>query len=149
MTLASRRVDENAAAETEQRDRGDTMLMTVVLITFLMLASWTLISASPQWGARRDVQAVSSAAARAGAQVSELEVRGGSVTINPSQAESRAAAVLAASGYTGTVTVSGLTVTVTATGSVDYAFPAPGFPGQLSATSSAVAVRGVEGTEGG
>jgi Flp pilus assembly protein TadG len=125
------------------------MVMTVVLITFLLLGSWTLISASQQWGARRDVQAVSSAAARAGAQVSEFEVRGGSVSIDPSRAEGRAAAVLAASGYTGSVSVNGLTVTVVATGTVDYAFPAPGFPGQLSATSTAVAVRGVEGNEGG
>ena len=138
--------DDNAP---ESRDRGETMLMTVVLITFLLLGSWTLISASQQWGARRDVQAVSSAAARAGAQVSEVEVRGGSVTIDPSLAEGRAAVVLAASGYTGSVSVNGLTVTVVATGSVDYAFPAPGFPGQLSATSTAIAVRGVDGSEGG
>lgn len=135
--------------ERELRDRGETMVMTVVLITFLMLGSWTLISASQQWGARRDVQAVSSAAARAGTQVTEAEVRGGSVTIDPSRAASRANAVLAASGYAGLVSVNGLTVTVTATGSVDYAFPAPGFPSQLSATSSAVAIRGIQGTEGG
>jgi Flp pilus assembly protein TadG len=139
-------IDDNPS---ESRDRGETMLMTVVLITFLLLGSWTLISASQQWGARRDVQAVSSAAARAGAQVSEVEVRGGSVAIDPSRAEGRAAAVLAASGYTGSVSVDGLTVTVVATGSVDYAFPAPGFPGQLSATSTAIAVRGVDGSEGG
>ena len=82
--------------ERELRDRGETMVMTVLLITFLMLGSWTLISASQQWGARRDVQAVSSAAARAGTQVTEAEVRGGSVTIDPSRAASRANAVLAA-----------------------------------------------------
>lgn len=137
------------APERCKDDRGETMLMTVVLITFLMLAAWTLLSASQQWGARRDVQAVSAAAARAAAQVSETEVRGGSVAIDPGRATGRANAVLSASGYSGVVSVNGLTVTVTATGSVDYAFPAPGFPAQLTATSSAVAIRGVEGNEGG
>lgn len=131
------------------RDRGETMVMTTVLITFLVLGAWALISGSQQWGARRDVQAVSSAAARAGAQVSNAEVRGGSVVIDPARATSRAEAVLSASGYSGGVSVSGLTVTVTATGSVDYAFPAPGFPTSLAATSSASAVRGVLGDEGG
>lgn len=144
-----KRGDENREDRVRSKDRGETMLMTVVLITFMMIGSWTLLSASQQWGARRDVQAVSSAAARAGAQVTEAEVRGGSVTIDPARARDRANAVLAASGYTGSVSVSGLTVVVTASGSVDYAFPAPGFPSQLSATSSAVAVRGVEGNEGG
>ena len=125
------------------------MLMTTVLIGFLMVASWALISASEQWGARRDVQAVASAASRAAAQVSEAEIRGGSVAIDPNLASQRANAVLAASGYSGGVSVDGLTVTVTATGSVDYAFPAPGFPSSLTSSATSSAVRGVRGDEGG
>ena len=35
------------------RDRGDTMLMTVILIGFLMVGSLTLINASDAWGHRR------------------------------------------------------------------------------------------------
>lgn len=131
------------------RDRGETMLMTTVLITFLLIGSWALISGSQQWGARRDVQAVATAAARAGAQVSPEEVRGGAVALDPSLVARRANAVLSASGYSGSVISNGLTVTVTATGQVDYAFPAPGFPGSLSATAQASAIRGVRGDEGG
>ncbi len=124
------------------------MLMTVVLLTFLMLGAWALISGSQQWGARRDAQAVASAAARAGAQVSEEEVRGG-LSIDAGLAAQRANNVLSASGYSGSVSVNGITVTVQATGSVDYAFPAPGFPSTLTASASSSAARGVQGDEGG
>jgi len=131
------------------RDRGETMVMTTVLIAFLLIGSWALISGSQQWGARRDVQAAATAASRAGAQVSPAEVRAGSATLDPALAAVRANAVLTASGYSGSVSVNGLTVSVTATGPVDYAFPAPGFPGSLSASAQATAVRGVQGDEGG
>ena len=129
-------------------DDGDTMLMTVVLLTFLMVGAWALISGSQQWGARRDAQAVASAAARAGAPVSDVEVRGG-LSIDPGLAAQRANRVLSASGYVGSVSVSGAVVTVQATGSVEYAFPAPGFPSTLTASASSSAARGVQGTEGG
>ena len=118
--------DDNAP---ESRDRGETMLMTVVLITFLLLGSWTLISASQQWGARRDVQAVSSAAARAGAQVSEVEVRGGSVTIDPARRHHERRRCCQRRD-TRAVSVNGLTVTVIATGSVDYRVPGARVPGR-------------------
>lgn len=130
-------------------DRGETMLMTTVLIGFLMIAAWALISASQQWGVRRDVQAAASAASRAAVQVSQEEIRNGSVTIDPALASQRANAVLAASGYSGGVSVDGLSVTVTATGPVNYAFPSPGFPGSLSSSATSSAVRGVQGDEGG
>jgi hypothetical protein len=129
-------------------DDGDTMLITVVLLTFLMVGAWALLSGSQQWGARRDVQAVASAASRAGAQVSDAEVRGG-FSIDPALASERANLVLAASGYSGSVSVNGAVVTVQATGSVDYAFPAPGFPSTLTASASSTAARGVRGDEGG
>ncbi len=129
-------------------DHGDTMLMTVVLLTFLMVGAWALISGSQQWGARRDAQAVASAAARAGAQVSEVEVRGG-LRIDSGLASQRANRVLSASGYTGSVSVNGAVVTVQATGAVNYAFPSPGFPSTLTASASSSAARGVQGDEGG
>ena len=110
-------------------DRGDVMLMTTVLIVFLMLGCWALISAGQQWGARRDVQAAAAAAARAGAQVSGVEVRSASATLDAEAASARAKAVLGSHGLSGSVSVSGLTVTVTASSGVDYSFPAPGFRG--------------------
>ncbi|MFK8025154.1 MAG: hypothetical protein AB8G26_14435 [Ilumatobacter sp.] len=122
--------------------------MTTVLISFLLVASWALISASQQWSARRDVQAAASAASRAAAQVTPQEIRGGEVVIDPTLAAERAATVLSASGHSGgVVRIDGLTVTVTATGPVVYAFPSPGFPGSLTAEANSSAVRGVRSEE--
>lgn len=126
-------------------DRGETMMMATVLISFLLLASWALISGAQQWGARRDIQAASSAAARAGAQVTEAEVRGGVLILDPIRVQQRVDLVLGASGYSGDADIidGGATVRVTATGSISYAFPAPGFPTWLHATGTASAVSGV------
>src|SRR5829696_206663 len=93
------------------RDRGDTMLMTTILVAFLMVGALALISASQAWGARRDVQATAQAAARAAVQVSPSEVRGGSVTIDPGLASARASEVASASGYSVSVSVNGTTAT--------------------------------------
>lgn len=134
-----------APSQRSRGDRGDTMLMTTVLISFLLVGSWALVSGSEQWGARRDAQAVASAAARAAAQVGDTEVRNG-VNIDPRLANARAAAVLSESGYSGSALVNGLTVTVRATGSVSYSFPSPGFPSSMSATASATATPGITGS---
>ena len=128
--------------------RGDVMLMTVIVIVFLMTGAWAMVSSGQQWGARRDAQAVAAASARAAAQPSLDELAGGT-HLDPALARQRAGAVMAASGYAGNVTVTGLTVTVTVTRPVRYSFPAPGFAGSASGTASAVAARGVIGDEGG
>ena len=133
----------DAADRRNVRDRGDTMLMTVILVTFLMLGAFALISGSQQWSARRDVQAAASAAARASVQVSDTEVRGGRVQIDPAAAQARASEVCAASGYSCAVSVSATTVTVTLTGPVDYSFNTPGFPKSLTASATASVQRGV------
>lgn len=130
-------------------DRGDVMLMTAIWIVFLMMGCWALISAGQQWGARREAQAAAAAAARAGAQISETEVRAGAASLDPGAASARAQAVLSSLDASGWISVSGLTVTVTASQGVDYAFPTPGFPGSVSASSTATAQRGVQGDEGG
>lgn len=130
-------------ARTTGRDRGDTMLMTTILVTFLMLGSFALVAGSQQWSARRDVQAAATAAARAGVQVSAGEVRGGRVVIDPAAAEARARQVTGASGYLSTIRVSGISVTVTVTGPVDYSFEAPGFASTMTATATATVQRGV------
>jgi len=135
--------------EDPDRDRGDVMAMTTIVVVFLMLSAWALISASQQWGARRDVQATAAAAARAAAQVGPDEIRAGVVGIDPIAAEARASVIFAASGHTGSVTVDGVTVTVTAVAPVTYAFPTPGFPASVTSRSSALASRGVRGDEGG
>ena len=132
----------------EERDRGSVMPMATILVTFLMIGSWSLISASQQWAARRDVQGVAASAARAGAQGDQQALRRGGV-LDPDAATDRAQAIIAASGYAGVVSVDGDSVTVSVTAGIDYAFPAPGFPGSVDATASAVAVSGVTGEEGG
>lgn len=129
-------------------DRGSVMPMTVILIAFLMVGAWSLVSASQQWSARREAHAAAAAAARAGAQGDPNQLRAGLV-IDPDAATGRAQAILAATGYTGIVTVDGLTVTVTVDVPVDYAFPSAGFPSSVSGSASAVVQRGVNGQEGG
>jgi hypothetical protein len=124
--------------------------MATVLVIFLMVGAWSLVSASQQWNTRREVHAVAAAAARAGAQSDPDTLRAGAgAVLDPGAATQRAQAILAASGYTGAVTVDGISVTVTVTGTVGYAFPSPGFPDSVTGTASAIARRGVTGTEGG
>lgn len=130
-------------AEGRMRDRGDTMLMTVILVTFLMIGAFALVSAGQAWGARRDAQAAAQAAARAAVQITPDEVRGGDVAINPTLAAARANQVAAASGYSASVSVSGVEAVVTVTAGVSYSFPAPGFPSTLTATATATVQRGV------
>lgn len=129
-------------------DCGDVMLMAVILILFLMIGSWAMVSSGQQWGARRDAQAAAAAAARAAAQVGEAEIYGG-VHLDPIAAQARADRVLAASGYTGTVSINGPSVVVVATRPIAYSFPAPGFAGSATGRASASAVQGVRGDEGG
>jgi Flp pilus assembly protein TadG len=129
-------------------DRGSVMPMTVILIAFLMVGTWSLVSASQQWSARREAHAAAAAAARAGAQGDPDQFRAGLV-IDPDAATGRAQAILAATGYSGTVTIDGLTVTVTVDVPVDYAFPSAGFPSSVSGSATAVVQRGVNGQEGG
>lgn len=135
-------------AAREDRDRGSVMPMTAVLIVFLMTGAWALISATQQWAVRRDAQGVAAAAARAGAQGDQLALRDGGL-LDADAAAGRAQAIIGASGYSGTVSIEGSTVTVTVNAGVDYAFPSPGFPGNVGATASAIAVGGVTGVDGG
>jgi Flp pilus assembly protein TadG len=121
--------------------------MTAVLIVFLMVGAWALVSASQQWTVRRDAQGVAAAAARAAAQGDVTALRRGEL-LDSEGAALRAQAIIGAAGYSGSVSVDGSTVTVTISAGVDYAFPSPGFPATVDATASAVAVGGVTGGEG-
>lgn len=126
-------------------DRGSLMPMAVVMITFMIIAMISLVSASQAWGERRDSQAVAAAAARAAAQPGPDEIVGGRVQLDPGAASARAQTVLSASGHSGSIAVAGTTITVTATGSVNYAFAAPGFPATMTAKASADANNSVFG----
>lgn len=128
-----------------QGDDGSVMPMAVILITFLIVAMFSLVSASQAWGERRDAQAVAAAAARAAAQPGSAEIVGGRVQLDPDAATARAQTVLVDSGHSGSVSVAGTRVTVTATGTVDYAFAAPGFPSTMTATASADANNSIGG----
>ena len=129
-------------------DEGSVMPMTTILVVFLMISAWALISATQQWSVRRDAHAVAAAAARAGAQGDPTSLRSGGV-IDEAAAIERAQAIISVSGYSGDVSVDGATVTVTVSAGVGYAFPAPGFPETVSGSATAVAQRGVNGQEGG
>jgi len=122
--------------------------MTAILIVFLMIGAWALVSASQQWAVRRDAQGVAAAAARAGAQADPAALRHG-IVLDADAAAQRAQAIIGAAGYSGTVSVDGVTVTVSVSAGIDYAFPSPGFPGTVDASATAVAVAGVTGDEGG
>jgi Putative Flp pilus-assembly TadE/G-like len=135
-------------ATAGDRDVGSVMPMTAILIAFLMLGAWSLVSASDEWSARREAHAAAAAAARAGAQGDPSEFRLGLV-LDAESAASRAQNILAASGYSGTVIVDGVAVTVTVDVPVNYAFPAAGFPASVSGSATAVVQRGVDGQEGG
>jgi hypothetical protein len=124
------------------------MPMATILIAFLMIGCWALVSASQQWNGRREAHAVAASAARAGAQGDADAIRSG-VLLDPEMAIVRANAILAAAGYTGSVDVDELRVVVTVTVGVDYAFPAPGFPASVSGSASADATAGVTGSAGG
>ena len=126
-------------------DDGSVMPMAVVIITFLLISMFALVSASQAWGERRDAQAVASAAARAAAQPGPEEVVGGRVQLDPGAAVTRAQTVLDASGHAGSVSIAGTVVIVTVTGTVHYAFSAPGFPSTMTATANADANNNVFG----
>ena len=131
-------------------DRGQMMPLATILIVFLIIGFWALVSAGQAWTARRDVYAAAAVAAAAGAQGSLGQLRGrGSGDLDPGVARQRAEQVIAASGYSGSVSVSGQVVVVTITATVHYALPTPGMPAAVTGSATARAQRGVSGTEGG
>lgn len=138
--LADRRVSRRGRG-----DEGSMMPMALVMISFLIIAFVSLVSASEAWAERRDAQAVASAAARAAVQPGPDEVVGGVLILDPAAAQARGQSILSASGHTGSVQVDGDSVTVVATGTVDYSFGTPGFPSSMTATVTADAANQVLG----
>lgn len=139
---------EHDRPQEQERDRGSVMPMATILVAFLMLGCWALISASQQWSGRREAHAVAASAARAGAQGDFDSIRIGQI-LDHNAAVARAQAIITASGYTGSVQVEDVLVVVTVTVGIDYSFPAPGFPSSVTGSSTAEATAGVTGLEGG
>ena len=129
--------------------RDSLMPMTTMFVVFLMIGSWALLSASQQW----DAQDAKSTRLPPPQHVPERRAMSPESAMAACSTQSsrtgRAESMIAVSGYSGTVCVDGIAVTVTVTGGVAYAFPSPGFPDQVTGTASAIARRGVTGTEGG
>ena len=125
----------------DRRDRGSVMPMTVVLIAFLMIGAWALISAGQQWGARRDAYAAAAAAARAAAQADPDLLRAG-VIVDEGRAAERAQAVLAAAGYTGSVVVDGAAGAGPGGAPGACAVPAPGVSAEGTGGAAAAWRRG-------
>ena len=129
--------------DVARRDCGSVMPMTTAFVVIVMAGVFSLVCASQAWGQRRNIQGVADAAARAAAQLDNIDARRG-IEIDPAAAQQRASAVAAGTGVSVSVTsVSGMQVTVSATGPVDYAFPVPGFPESMTATGVATAQAGV------
>ena len=131
----------------DDAERGSIMLMAAIFIVALVTGSWALIGAGQALTARRDAYAAASAAARAAAQGSETLLRTGDSAIDPSRATADAQSVIAAAGFTGSVSINGRVVTVRVSAPVRYAFPSPGLPASVTGSASAVARRGVSGNE--
>ena len=136
---------------TGASERGDVMVMSLVLLTAALVAITVLVSASEQWEARRKAAAAAATMARAAAQGDPAVIReGGSVSIDPAAAQMRLNDVLDAlalddrtSEYQGRITaLDGLAVTTEASVSVDYTFPIPGFPARATGSATAEAVLG-------
>jgi hypothetical protein len=131
-------------------DAGQMMPVATILVVFLVIGFWALVSAGQAWTARREAYAVAAVAASAGAQGSLGQLRAGTgAELDPAVATRRALAVLAESGYVGSVHVDGQRVTVTITATVRYVLPSPGMPAIVTGAATARAQRGVTGDEGG
>jgi Flp pilus assembly protein TadG len=131
-------------------ERGETLVMSVILLTALLVSITTLISASEQWEARRKAAAAATTMARSAAQGDPILLRQGATGLDPAVAQRRVDAVLAAlngddteATYEGRITaLHGLEVATEATVSIRYTFPLPGFPDRVSGTATAEAVLG-------
>ena len=129
-----------------RNERGSVSILVAVLgFAFLMVAGLAL-DGGRKLGALSEARDLADNAARAGAQAIDTDQYHltGIPTLDSAAANQAAQAYLGATGHVGTVTVEGATVTVTVSLSVPTRF-LPG-PFNVTATESATAVFGVEGT---
>ncbi len=142
---ADRFTTERFRTDRFRADRGSILPMTLVIVAGLSVVVLSFIGAQEGWAVRRDAQLAAEAAARAGAQVASEQWRS-SQTVSPA-AVPQARAVLASSGYEGTIRVAGREVVVTVVAPIQHTFPMPWLPTRTSATASAQLVRGTDGTQ--
>ena len=126
-------------------EEGSVSIFIAVLGFAFILAAGLAIDGGRKLGGLSEARELADNAARGCAQgVDQAIYRDtGTPTLDPTNANSRAASYLAATGNTGTVTISDTTCTVTVTLSIPTRF-LPG-PFAVSATESADAVSGTEG----
>jgi putative intracellular protease/amidase len=98
----------------EGHERGTVTVFVVTMITALLLVAGLVFDGGRMIAARRDADAVASAAARAGVQgVDEAGLRlTNGAPLNANDASARVQRYLDATAYTGTAVVVGDTVTV-------------------------------------
>lgn len=126
-------------------ERGAVSMFIAVLgVAFVMVAGLA-IDGGRKLGALSDARDLADNAARAGAQAVDADTyrATGVVVLDPGAATQAASDYLAATGHTGTITVTANTVTVTVGLRVDTRI-LPG-PLNVTATESAIATLGPEG----
>lgn len=126
-------------------ERGSVSMFIAVLgVAFVMVAGLA-IDGGRKLGALSDARDLADNAARAGAQAVDADTyrTSGIIVLNPTAATQAASDYLAATGHTGTITVTADTVTVTVGLRVDTRI-LPG-PLNVTATESATATLGPEG----
>ena len=131
----------------ERSDGGQITVFVVVMTAALILVAGLVLDGGLTLAARERALGEAQQAARAGAQAINLATyrQNGSLTLSPAQAAADARRYLAATGYQGTVQVTGnvVTVTVTVTQQMQILDAAGLKAITVHATASAIPERGI------
>lgn len=131
-------------------ERGAFTPWFLVLVMPMMLMAGLVFDGGQVLEGRREALDVAQNAARAGAQaIDGGQIRQGNIAIDPALVNTAAQDYLAATGFTGTVTVAGTEVTVVVTQVLDMQLlGAIGVDAKtVTGTATARIVRGVEGAD--
>ena len=143
----------NRAEHKVRRCRGERGAFTtwfLVMVVPMMLMAGLVFDGGQVLSARREALDVAQNAARAGVQsIDGGQVRQGNIALDPALVNIAAQDYLNATGFAGTVTVTGTEVTVIVTEQVDMALlGAIGVQAKtVTGTATARIVRGVEGAD--
>lgn len=152
--MTQRRASQPVMTDEETKrcrnEAGSGGVFLVIMVTSLILIIGLTFDGGRILAERRQAIDVAQQAAIAGAQGVDLgQIRQGNVAINPARVEAAANAHLAATGYSGTVSVNGTEVIVVVTETVDMSILSAIGIGSKTVTGegSARIVRGVEGAD--